>query len=73
MCICVYASSNDIRQGGIISPILHNLYTASLSLQLLSSRIGSHIAEECVDHIVYADDKVLLAPSIKTHQTLDDM
>ena len=47
--------SNGIRQGGILSPILYNLYTDSLSTQLLSSRIGFHFAGECVNHIVYAE------------------
>ena len=44
-----------------------------LSTQLLSSRIGCHIAGECVNHIAYADEIVLLAPSIKALQTLIDM
>ena len=65
--------SNGIRLGGILSPILYNLYTESLSTQLLSSRIGCHIAEECVNYIAYADDMVLLAPPIKALQTLIDI
>ena len=38
-----------------------------------SSRIGCHIARQCVNHIAYADDMVLLAPSIKALLTLIDM
>ena len=66
------AISNGIRQGGILSPLLNNLYTNSLSAQQ-SSRIGCHIARECVNHISYADDMVLLAPSTKVLQTLIDI
>ena len=49
------------------------MYTDSLSTQLLFSRIGCHIAGECVYHIAHADDMVLLAPSIKALQTKIDM
>ena len=65
--------SNGIRQRGILSPILYNLYTDSLSTQLLSSRIGCHIAGDCANLITYADDMVLLVPSIKALENLKDM
>ena len=42
-------------------------------MQLLSSRLGSHIAGESVNHIAYVDDMVLLAPSIRALQTLIDI
>ena len=42
-------------------------------MQLLSSRIGCHNAGECFNHIAYADNRVLLAPSIKALQILIDM
>ena len=48
--------SNGIRQGAILSPILYNLYTDSLSTHILSSRIGCHTAGDSVNHIAYADD-----------------
>ena len=41
-----------------------------MSTQLPSSRIGCHIAGECVNHIAHADDMVLLVPSIKALPTL---
>ena len=41
-------------------------------MQLLSSRISCHIDGECVNHIAYADARVLLAPSIKALQTSID-
>ena len=41
-----------------------------LAQSFLYSRIGCHIAGECVNHIAYAEDMVLLAPSIKALQTL---
>ena len=36
-------------------------------------RIGCHIASDCVSHITYADDMVLLASSIKALQTLSNI
>ena len=62
--------SNGIRQGGLISPVLYNVYTDSLSDLLHRTKIGFHIGCECVNHISYADDMVLLAPSAKALQTL---
>ena len=53
--------------------MLYNLYRDSLRTQLESSRIGCHIAGKCVNHIAYADDMVLLAPSTKALQTLIDV
>ena len=65
--------SIGIQQGEILSPILCILYTDSLSMQMLSSRIGYHTTRQCVNHIAYADDIVLYEPSIKGLQTLIDV
>ena len=65
-----FTVSNGIRQGGLISPILYNVYTDSLNTQLHRAKIGCHIAGECINHVAYADDMVLLAPSAKALQSL---
>ena len=56
---------NSIRQGSIISPHLFNVYIDSLSVNLSRAGIGCHIAGTVANHLVYADDLVVMAPSAK--------
>ena len=65
-----FTVTNGIRQGGLISPILYNVYTDELNDMLKQSNLGCHVAGVCVNHISYADDMVLLAPSAKALQAL---
>jgi hypothetical protein len=64
--------SCGVRQGGILSPVLFNVYIDCLSVKLKSMPIGCHINSVCYNHLIYADDTVLLAPSPKALQTLID-
>ena len=50
--------SNGVRQGGT----LLNVYADKLSV-LSDGKIGCTINGVCVNHIMYADDTVLIAPS----------
>ena len=58
-----FSASNGVRQGGILSPLLFNLYMDDISNTLNSSRQGCIINGVPVNHIMYADDVVLIAPS----------
>ena len=62
--------TNGVRQGGILSPYLFNVYIDELSLRLLKSKAGCHVNGTCVNHFVYADDCVILAPSPHALQKL---
>jgi len=62
--------SNGVRQGGILSPTLFNVYLNDLSLKLSDSNTGCMINSFTVNHLFYADDSVLLAPSPKALQKL---
>ena len=58
-----FTVSNGVRQGGILSPYLFNLYMDDLSVELNKVNIGCCIGNTTVNHLMYADDLVLIAPS----------
>ena len=64
---------NGVRQGGILSPMLFNLYVDGLSRSLNSLNIGCKIGPRLVNHLAYADDLVLICPSVKGLQRLVDV
>jgi len=53
-----------VRQGGILSPILFNLYVDNLIESLQNSGLGCYICTSFLGCIMYADDLILLSPSI---------
>lgn len=59
-----YRLECGVRQGGLTSPRLFNLYMDRLIGRLSGTGIGCHIDGICVNNISYADDMVLLSPSI---------
>ena len=61
---------NGVRQGDILSPLLFNLYVDGLSFGLNSFNIGGKIGPRLVNHLAYADDLVLICPSLKGLQRL---
>ena len=65
-----FTVSNGVRQGGILSPLLFNVYVDCLSVRLRSMTVGCTMNSVCFNHLVYADDTVLLAPSPKALQSL---
>lgn len=67
-----FTSSNGVRQGGILSPLLFNLYMDDLSRDLKNANVGCYMNSECINHLFYADDSVLLAPSPSALQQLID-
>ena len=65
-----FNSSNGLRQGGILSPIYFNVFIDDLSIRLSKSGVGCYVNNTCFNHLFYADDSVLLAPSPSALQTL---
>ena len=53
-----------MRQGGLTSPKLFNLYVNALVEGLSSMHVGCHIGGVCLNNISYADDMVLLSASV---------
>ncbi len=54
--------NNGVRQGGILSPILFNVYMDDLSRQLNACNTGCIVGNTVVNHLMYADDLVILSP-----------
>ena len=54
---------NDVKQRGIISPILFNIYMDDLSMYLNSSGIGGYLGTAFTNHLCNADDLCLISLS----------
>ena len=57
----------------ILSPRLFSVYIDDLSKTLSKSNIGCHLYSVCTNHLFYADDSVLLAPSPMALKQLIDI
>ena len=55
--------TNGVRQGGIISPYLFCVYMDDLSNKLNNVNAGCIIGSSLINHLMYPDDLVLMAPS----------
>ena len=54
---------NGVRQGGILSPHFFNVYINELSNKLNKYNVGCIIGELVLNHLMYADDIILISPS----------
>lgn len=59
-----YRLESGVRQGGLSSPTLFNLYINDLIDRLCGQRVGCYIDGVCVNNLSYADDMVLLSASV---------
>ena len=55
--------TNGVRQGGILSPYFFSVYIDDLSEDLNVIRVGCVMNDMIINHILYADDIVLISPS----------
>ena len=65
-----FRCSNGIRQGGQLSPLLYNVNTDELNYHLQATGVGCYVGGAWVISLSYADDMVLLAPTVTALQTL---
>jgi len=59
-----------VRQGGIMSPVLFHSYIDDLNVCLNNSKIGCIMNVVISNHIMYADDTCIIAPSPTALHTL---
>ena len=56
---------NDVKQGGVISPLLFSCYIDNLFTQLQHSGLGCHVGSSYALAFEYTDDIALRAPSLQ--------
>jgi hypothetical protein len=61
---------NGVRQGGILSPLIFSIYMDNLSTRLNDSKVGCFVNGYLYNHLVYADDTAIFAPSANALQKL---
>jgi hypothetical protein len=62
--------ANGVRQGGVASPTLFCMYLDVLLDNLESSPYGCRIEQNCYNCLAYADDIVLLSPTLSGLQSM---
>ena len=62
--------ANGIKQGEQLSPLFFNVNTDDLNHHLQATGVGCYVGGAWVNSVSYADDMVLLAPTVTALQTL---
>jgi len=66
----VVSSFVNFRQGGVLSPYLFAVFIDSIVDKIKSSGLGCYVKWTCMSVFLYADDIILLAPSVTSLQQL---
>ena len=59
-----FECKNGVKQGGVLSPILFGIYIDEMLIKLKNSGLGCHIGHVFMGALAYADDLVLMAPTM---------
>jgi hypothetical protein len=65
-----FNAKNGVKQGSILSPTLFTIYMDVLLCKLNEHDIGCHIGDKFYGALAYADDLILLCPSVKGLQSM---
>ena len=61
---------NGVKQGAVLSPFLFGIYLDFLLMKLNNCGVGCYIGKRAVNALAYADDLVLVAPTLQSMNTL---
>jgi len=59
-----------VRQGGVLSPVLFAIFIDCLALKVKAANLGCYLSTNCACIFLYADDIMLLAPTVSGLQSL---
>ena len=63
---------SGVRQGGVLSPYLFNVYADVFIKNIVTKNVGCHIGHTCMACMMYADDILLMSASLAGLQELLD-
>jgi len=65
-----YKLTAGLGQGGVLSPLLFAVFIDSIVYKIKDANVGCYVSTVCVSIFLYADDILLISPSISGLQTL---
>ena len=65
-----YELKTGVRQGGVLSPVLFSIFIDYLVKLVGKTNIGCRMGACCTAILLYADDVIMLAPSVCALQSL---
>jgi hypothetical protein len=65
-----FGVTNGVRQGAVLSPFLFNIYMEELISSIKHEGKGCYVGSDYYGVLVYADDILLLSPSLKALQCM---
>ena len=68
-----FKCSNGVKQGGVLSPILFSIYVDDLLKELRVNSTGCHVNTMFCGAFAYADDIVLLSPTVTGLKSMVDV
>ena len=65
-----YSLTAGVRQGGVLFPFLFAVFIDSVVNKVKSTNVGCYISATCCSIFLYADDILMIAPSVSALQIL---